>query len=886
MNLEHLDLRTATIDELTDAANGVLSDSNGDPLKIFRLAKRLADHQRLEYACRLAEVIDPERRTDLAPRTTIEILQSWAMWLSKNPDRPDDRKHDDALRILARAMAREPALPSAPPDAERATTRQESLGIRGGILKRRWSIDGRRDSLEQALDAYEQGAAIGVTTDNGYTAINAAYVIDLIASLDAEPVPTASARRYRSDVLAALPALADQPAYEGGPPRGAERWYRVTIAEAQFGLEAYDDAIATLKGIDWEEEATPGEFETTARQFAGLARIFEPGSTKSEEFANSEGAWRVVREGFGAATMAGVQSLFAGKLGLALSGGGFRASLYHIGVLAGLAELDLLRHVEVMSCVSGGSILGAQYYLEVRRLLQTQEEISRDDYIALIEKLTRDFLAGVQQNIRTRVATSPIASIKMMFKSGYTRTNRLGELYQKHLYSRVRDGGERRLRELLVRPKGQQGAFNPKYDNWKRAHKVPILILNATTVNTGHNWQFTASWMGEPPNQIDGEIDGNERLRRMYIASEAPEAHRDITIGEAAAASSCVPGLFPPFELRDLYADRTIQLVDGGVHDNQGIFGLLEQNCTVFIVSDASGQMSSLARPPGNPLSVLLRTSNVSMARIRTSSYRELRARLQSDRIKGLLFLHLKHGLSTRDVDWIGCDDKKQSPTTSAANDDLTVYGVSEELQQSISAIRTDLDSFCDIEAFALMASGLKMVRESFASDAPAVRGFATAPTRHAWPFLDPIEASLAGGDDDLAVRVKRVLEVARQRALKVWSLSPSLRFAGHLVLVALLICLVWWAASRFWEYASSLGGVAVIVGGALLALFALLVVTKRKTLPQVVSGIWLVSVGWVMAGIHLLLFDPVYLAKGRLVTKTKAARSGTRRPEDGQTPP
>ena len=33
----------------------------------------------------------------------------------------------------------------------------------------------------------------------------------------------------------------------------------------------------------------------------------------------------------------------AQTLGLALSGGGFRASLFHIGVLARLAELDLLR---------------------------------------------------------------------------------------------------------------------------------------------------------------------------------------------------------------------------------------------------------------------------------------------------------------------------------------------------------------------------------------------------------------------------------------------------------------------------------------------------------------------------------------------------------------
>lgn len=44
-----------------------------------------------------------------------------------------------------------------------------------------------------------------------------------------------------------------------------------------------------------------------------------------------------------------VQSAAAGRVGLALSGGGFLASFYHLGVLARLAELDVLRRVEVLS---------------------------------------------------------------------------------------------------------------------------------------------------------------------------------------------------------------------------------------------------------------------------------------------------------------------------------------------------------------------------------------------------------------------------------------------------------------------------------------------------------------------------------------------------------
>jgi hypothetical protein len=40
-------------------------------------------------------------------------------------------------------------------------------------------------------------------------------------------------------------------------------------------------------------------------------------------------------------------------------------------------------------------------------------------------------------------------------------------------------------------------------------------VLNATTLNTGHTWQFTASYMGEPPAGLDPTVDANGRLRRV-----------------------------------------------------------------------------------------------------------------------------------------------------------------------------------------------------------------------------------------------------------------------------------------------------------------------------------------------------------------------------------
>src|SRR6266852_5786868 len=44
------------------------------------------------------------------------------------------------------------------------------------------------------------------------------------------------------------------------------------------------------------------------------------------------------------------------KIGLALSGGGVRAAVFHLGVIKRLAEEGLLEEVSTVSTVSGGSL--------------------------------------------------------------------------------------------------------------------------------------------------------------------------------------------------------------------------------------------------------------------------------------------------------------------------------------------------------------------------------------------------------------------------------------------------------------------------------------------------------------------------------------------------
>lgn len=162
-------------------------------------------------------------------------------------------------------------------------------------------------------------------------------------------------------------------------------------------------------------------------------------------------------------------------------------------------------------------------------------------------------------------------------------------------------------------------------------------------------------------------MDGND-LRRLYYW-EAPERYRKIRLGYAVAASACVPGLFEPLRLDGLYPDRTVRLVDGGVHDNQGVGSLLERDCNVLLVSDASGQMGTLDDPGAGTLGVMSRSNSVLISRVRTEQYEELAARLRARTLGGLMFVHLKKGLPAQPVSWLASEDPvEQDPPQGTEN--------------------------------------------------------------------------------------------------------------------------------------------------------------------------------------------------------------------------
>ncbi|RJQ46111.1 MAG: patatin family protein, partial [Nitrospiraceae bacterium] len=708
----------------------------------------------------------------------------------------------------------------------------ETLALGGAVYKRMWEYRGQIEHLHESLAFYRAGwhaslkpepgsdKAPSPPRDYGYSAVNAAYILDVLASRarvlskrtgtrseEAEKYAR-EAKELREDALERLKkAYADDLSLE------KYDWFAVTLAELHFGLEHYDDAGEWLK-MTMERGPSEWELQTSFRQFVNIARLQQIHPPREHsELKDWHPAWRALSRFLGEKETLSALSCYRGKVGLALSGGGFRASLFHLGVLARLAEMDALRSIEALSTVSGGSIVGALYYLEVQHLLQTKEDhfITREDYIEIIRRIQERFLSGVQKNLRTQVLSDFVTNIKMIYTKEYSRSHRLGELYEKELYSRIGEDDTlctepRLMRNLLITPAGHSvdKPFKPKFSNWRRRARIPVLLLNTTSLNSGHSWHFTARWMGEPPGSVSTEVDVNDRYRRLWYEQAPEERHRNYRLGYAVAASACVPGLFEPLPLEGLYPGRTVRLVDGGVHDNQGVEGLLDEGCTIILCSDASGQMEDLKRPSDSVIGVPLRSNSILMDRVREAEYHDLRGRVESRSLQGLFFIHLKKDLKTLPVDWINCDNPTVPPHQSTCTTD---YGVDRDLQRRLAAIRTDLDSFSEIEAYSLMLSGYLMAEQEFRELDKQHRkdgeigtwgDFDVDAPRGAWTFLQLENLMRQPPDTSDARRreLEKHLEAGSSLFFKIWKLNPTLHKLGLTVGAALAILLLWFAYS------------------------------------------------------------------------------------------
>lgn len=245
-------------------------------------------------------------------------------------------------------------------------------------------------------------------------------------------------------------------------------------------------------------------------------------------------------------------------IGLCLSGGGYRAMLFHVGALWRLNELGYLKQLTRVSSVSGGSIAAALLGQRWSKLEFTEVGPGGHPVAANLE-------AEVVTPLRSLAASTldVPAVLTGMLLPGTTINAMLASAYRRHLF------GAATLQDL---PSDEEG---------------PRFVINATNLQSGVLWRFSRPYMAD---------------YRVGMISEPT-----VSLADAVAASSAFPPILAPARFRfaeDQYdpdSGEDLQtppfttrptLADGGVYDNLGL-ETAWKSCRTVLVSDGGGAMEA-----------------------------------------------------------------------------------------------------------------------------------------------------------------------------------------------------------------------------------------------------------------------------------------------------
>ena len=279
-------------------------------------------------------------------------------------------------------------------------------------------------------------------------------------------------------------------------------------------------------------------------------------------------------------------------IGLSLSGGGFRATLFGLGSLWRLNELGLLRALDRITGVSGGSILLG--YLGLRWSSLTF------DSSGVCTNFADEIVTPLRAFCRRRIDVTAV--LLGWLSPFHSAGDVVAKLYDRHLFHGAT------LRALPLQP---------------------MCILYATNMQTGRSFRFTRQYVA------DWHLGTNEE--------------QVVRLATAVGASAAFPPLFSPVTLRtkpdkwtgagstrtDLAQfQRKIRLADGGVYDNLGVEALIG-NCDIILVSDAGAPFDVKRRLWSDYVSQLGRVRNVLIDQTRALRKRWLLAEMQAGRQAG-----------------------------------------------------------------------------------------------------------------------------------------------------------------------------------------------------------------------------------------------------------
>lgn len=289
------------------------------------------------------------------------------------------------------------------------------------------------------------------------------------------------------------------------------------------------------------------------------------------------------------------------KIGLALSGGGYRAAAYHVGTLRSLYRMGILDKVDVISSVSGGSITAAYYAMHKDNFEEFENAIKVklrrgvlgwSIFILIIEAIALAVLHGWLVSLVINccglciwwkcviiivMSIAVLVIILLLLHKVWPSSSLIEKVYAKKFFD------NKTLKDLP---------------------ESPIIAMNATDVEL--NRQFTFSQV---------KIDAAEKYESGYFKN------KEVPISLAVMASSAYP-MFAPVRIPRKYISdkcaKTPILVDGGIYDNQGAHKLTEHgdyHANYIIVSDA-GNTEMNRKGTWNIACLLFKVINLMMNRI------------------------------------------------------------------------------------------------------------------------------------------------------------------------------------------------------------------------------------------------------------------------------
>ena len=355
----------------------------------------------------------------------------------------------------------------------------------------------------------------------------------------------------------------------------------------------------------------------------------------------------------------------AKSIGLCFSGGGFRASLYHLGVLRYLAEAGQLQNVSSISCVSGGTIIAALLAIKWNELKAAQFTPK-----ALEELVQKPFLENItQKNFRNRWLWHSLLQLPSLCIPGstYSLMNIWSKYFDRWFYG----------------------------DNKITMDELPDdldLVINTTDLYTAKAYRIAHTYHGDNGTHY-------ERCTGDY----------SVRLSDAVTASA---SQFPKYLAftKDEWKNQTGHwYMDGGVYDNTGLDWYLSWHSPgksrpewitppeFIIVSDAAPELrdwgTSWRRFSLIPFRFLGQVFDIVQEQTRRTRKDRFIEQLQTDCIstEGIII----------SIDQVGCElSELDKMDDSVEKRELQAFGLPKALvNDRIKLIRTDLDNFLKAEA-------------------------------------------------------------------------------------------------------------------------------------------------------------------------------------------